>query len=92
MSDRDAQHVYILHTRKYRDTSLIADVFSREEGRYSLVFRGARSIKSRHKSLLQPFSPVLVSAYGKGEMRTAGALDFAGRPSRLKGENLFIGM
>ena len=92
MSDRDAQHVYILHTRKYRDTSLIADVFSQEEGRYSLVFRGARSKKSRHKSLLQPFSPVLVVTYGKGEMKTAGALDFAGRPLRLEKENLFIGM
>jgi DNA repair protein RecO (recombination protein O) len=92
MSDRDAQHVYILHTRKYRDTSLIADVFSREEGRYSLVIRGARSKKSHQLSLLQPFSPILVTPYGRGEMRTAGALDFTGRAWRLTGESLFIGM
>ncbi len=92
MSDRDAQHVYILHTRKYRNTSLIADIFSQEEGRYSLVIRGARNKKNRRYNLLQPFAPLLVTAYGQGEMRTAGAIDFTGRSWRLKGENLFIGM
>ncbi len=71
---------------------MLCDVFSMEEGRYSLVFRGARSNKSKVFGLLQPFSPVLVSVYGKGELRTGGSVDVEGRSRRLAGENLLIGM
>lgn len=63
-----------------------------EEGRYSIIFRGARSRKSKHLGLLQPFSPLLVSVYGKGELRTAGSVDVEARPWRLTGENLLIGL
>ncbi len=92
MSEILAHHLYILHSRKYRDTSLLSDVFSLEEGRYSLVFRGARNSKSKHLGLLQQFSPILVNVYGKGELKTAGSVDAEGRSRRLAGENLLIGM
>ena len=92
MSETRVHHLYILHSRKYRETSVLCDVFSMEEGRYSLVFRGARSNKSKHLGLLQPFSPILVSVYGKGELRTGGSVDVEGRSRRLPGENLLIGM
>lgn len=92
MSEHLAHHVYILHSRNYRETSLLADIFSKEEGRYSLVIRGAKSSKSRYRGLIQPFSPMLVTSYGKGELKTAGAIDFAHRSWRLKGEHLLIGL
>jgi DNA repair protein RecO (recombination protein O) len=92
MSETLVHHLYILHSRKYRETSVLCDIFSMEEGRYSLVFRGARSHKSRHLGLLQPFSPILVSVYGEGELRTGGSVDVEGRSRRLAGENLLIGM
>ncbi len=92
MSERNEQHLFILHTRKYRDTSLLADVFSREEGRFSLVFRGARSGKSRILGLLQPFTHLLVNSFGRGDLRTAASVDVAGKTYRLTGESLFIGM
>ncbi len=36
------QPSYILHSRPYRDTSLLLDVFTPEQGRLSLVAKGAR--------------------------------------------------
>jgi DNA repair protein RecO (recombination protein O) len=92
MSEAFVHHLYVLHSRKYRETSVLCDVFSMEEGRYSLVFRGARSNKSKHLGLLQPFSPILVSVHGKGELRTGGSVDVESRSRRLPGENLLIGM
>lgn len=92
MSETTTHHLYILHTRKYRETSLLTDVFSLEEGRYSLVFRGARSSKSRQLGVLQPFSPILVNVYGKGELRTAGSVDVERQSFRLSGEKLLLGM
>ncbi len=92
MSENKEHHLFILHTRKYRDTSLIAEVFSREEGRFSLVFRGARSGKSKIIGLLQPFTHLLVNLFGKGDLRTATSVDVAGKNYRLTGECLLMGM
>ena len=81
---------YILHTRKYRDTSLLIELFSRDEGRYSLVAKGARVKKSRFN--LQLFSPVMVSSFGRGELKTATAIESNGLGYQLPGKNLFIGL
>jgi DNA repair protein RecO (recombination protein O) len=58
---------YILHTREYRDTSRILEVFSPGHGRLTLFARGARGPKSRLASLLMPFRRLLVSWTGRGE-------------------------
>ncbi|HAK52209.1 MAG TPA: DNA repair protein RecO [Gammaproteobacteria bacterium] len=81
---------YVLHTRKYRDTSLLVEVFSRDEGRYTLVAKGARSKKPRFH--LQLFSPVLVSSVGRGELKTATEVEANGPGYLLAGRNLMIGM
>jgi DNA repair protein RecO (recombination protein O) len=58
---------YILHSREYRDTSRILDVFTATHGRLTLFARGARGPKSRLASLLMPFRPLLVSWSGRGD-------------------------
>ncbi len=93
MRSRSRTHsVYVLHTRRYRETSLLAEVFSQEEGRFSIVVRGARSSKTRPASLLQPFSPVEVAAWGGGDLKTAGHIEASGPVRTLAGESLLIGM
>jgi len=62
------QPAYILHHRPFRETSQILDIISRDYGRLSLMSRGSRAAKSRLKSTLQPFTPLLVNWSGKGEM------------------------
>jgi DNA repair protein RecO (recombination protein O) len=64
------QPAYILHHRAFRDTSQILEVITPDYGRLSLMSRGSRGAKSRLKSILQPFRPLIVSWSGKGEMPT----------------------
>ena len=66
----ELQPAYILHRRPYRNTSAIIEIFSREHGRVGLVARGMHSKKNTLQAVLQPFSRVLVSWTGRGELRT----------------------
>lgn len=62
---------YILHTRPYRDSSLLIDAFSASQGRISLIAKAARSVRSknsRFKGLLQAFVPLSISWRGKTEL------------------------
>jgi DNA repair protein RecO (recombination protein O) len=61
---------YVLHSRPYRESSLLLEALSRAHGRVGLVARGARSARSRWKSVLQPFRPLLLSWIKKGELGT----------------------
>ena len=58
---------FILHSREYRDTSRILEVFTAAHGRLTLFARGARGPKSKLAPLLMPFRPLLVSWSGRGD-------------------------
>jgi DNA repair protein RecO (recombination protein O) len=80
---------YVLHARKYRDTSLILELFTESEGRVAAVQRGARGKKKT--GTVQPFTPLLVSYLGKGELKTVVKVD-AGAMHHLVGDRLLLGM
>lgn len=83
---------FILHSRPYRETSILADVFSLQEGRITLVIRGARSNKkNRRQILLQPFQKILLGWYGKGEMGTVTRIESCGISYPLQGRRLISG-
>jgi DNA repair protein RecO (recombination protein O) len=91
MSDA-LQAAYVLHARDYRDTSQILELFSRSEGRFSVVARGSRGARSKLKGRLQPFTPLLVGCVGRGEMKTATTIDFP-KPACLPfGDQLLLGL
>lgn len=71
---------YLLHSRPYRETSVILDLLSENEGRISVVARGARGPKSKIRGVLQLFSPILVSWTGKGELMNLISVESAGMP------------
>ena len=83
---------YILHSRQYRESSLLLEAFSREQGRVGLVARGARAAKSRWKSMLQPFRPLLLSWSQRGDLGTLTGADQVASPPALVGESLFCGL
>ena len=64
------QPAFILHGRDFSNTSRLLDVFTLEYGRVSLVAKGARSPRSRLQGVLEPFSPLIISWSGKGEVQT----------------------
>ncbi len=61
---------YLIHSRPYRDTSLIADLFTAHHGRVSVVCKGARRGKSPKSLLLQPFRSLTTSWSGRSELQT----------------------
>ena len=83
---------YVLHTRLYRDTSLLVDLFSREHGRMSAIARGVRGQKSRHRGLLQPFTPLFIAWFGKSDLVTLNGIEPNGAPYYLTGNRLLSGL
>lgn len=64
------QPAFILSHRKYRETSLIIDVLTRDFGRISVLAKGVRKAKSRNLGVLQPFIPLTITFSGKAELKT----------------------
>lgn len=93
MTNRVSQEpAFVLHARAFRETSLLLELLTRDHGRVGLVARGARSPKSRLRHLLQPFRPLLVDWYQRGELGTlTGAEEVATLPP-LAGEALMCGL
>lgn len=92
MKPAELHNCWLLHARPYRDTSLILDLFTQNQGRISAVARGARAQgKGRSvskRSLLQPFVPLQVSLGGRGELRTLGMVEALTAGIPLAGERL----
>ena len=89
----NAEPAYILHKRPYRETSQILEVFCRNHGRLPLMSKGSRAPRSRSSGLLQPFRPLLLSWYGRGEMPSLRTVDTAdARPPKLSGKALLSAM
>jgi len=91
----EQESAYILHTRAYRETSLLLEIFTREHGRISVVARGVRGtnkrIHTRKQALLQPFVPLFISASGRGELLTLKECDSSALPHALLGKRLITG-
>jgi len=97
MTHTDLTPGYILHTRPYRDSSLLAEVFSRNHGRVGAIFKGAKNPVGGKKrpskaANFSPFIPRLLSWYGKGELKSGRGIELAGTPVYLTGARLFSGL
>jgi DNA repair protein RecO (recombination protein O) len=82
---------FVLHNHPFRETSLILDVFSRSHGRLAIVARGARRPRSGLRGLLLGFQPLLLSWFGKGEVRTLHSAEWQGGQPYLQGTALMCG-
>lgn len=82
---------YVLHSRPWRETSLIVEAFTREHGRVGLVARGVRRARSRLRGALLPFHPLLLSWSGRGELPTLTGAETEGPLRMLRGRALFSG-
>lgn len=88
------QPAYVMHSRPYRDSSALLDVFTAEYGRISLVARGARRQQRRGGSAvnLQPFTPLLLSFSGHSQLKSLVATESARAMISLRGDRLFSGL
>ena len=86
------QPAFVLHRRPYRNTSLLLDVLTPEQGRIGLVARGVRTARSRLQGLLQPFQPLLLSGSGNGDLLGLTAAEEAGVPIPLPSTRWLSGL
>ena len=82
---------YVLHSRPWRETSLIVEAFTREHGRVGLTARGVRRARSRLRGTVLPFHLLLLSWSGRGELPTLTGAETEGPVRTLRGRALFSG-
>jgi len=86
---------FCLHSRPYRESSLIVQLFSEHAGRLSVVAKGVKGSAKKNTgllSLLQPFVPLHVSVTGKSELKTLVSAEADRQPYPLKAQALFAGL
>ncbi|MEM7611930.1 MAG: DNA repair protein RecO [Pseudomonadota bacterium] len=86
------QDGWVLHRRDFRDSSQIIEVFTLEYGRLSMVARGVKRPRSKHRGLLQPFSPLRLSWVAGRELATMTDVEQGdGAPLLLTDDRLLSG-
>lgn len=88
----EGQAAYVLHTRAYRDTSAIVELFTLEYGRVAVVSRGMRRANSKAKAVLQPFVPLQVNWQGRNELKTLTLSESIGYGGLLTGKALMCAL
>ncbi|MGA7179256.1 MAG: DNA repair protein RecO [Thiobacillaceae bacterium] len=93
MTDRRVNNEpgFILHTWPFKETSLVAEAFTLHHGRVALIARGARRPRSASRGLIQPFTTLSLSWYGRHELRTLHDVEWQGGFVPPQGEALMCG-
>lgn len=82
---------FVLHGRHYSETSLILEVFTREQGRVGLLAKGARRRSSPWQGMLKPFQPLLLSWSGRGDLALLIGAEPEGGAIALDVDSLYCG-
>jgi DNA repair protein RecO (recombination protein O) len=83
---------YILHRRDYRNSSLLLELFTKEQGRLPAIAKGVKSNRSKKQGELQSFHPLQLGLAGRGEIRSVTMIDSEQRPHFLTGKALYCGL
>jgi DNA repair protein RecO (recombination protein O) len=87
----DHEAGYVLHTYPYKETSLIAELFTRRFGRVAVLARGARRPRSAMRGVLLSFHPLRLSWSGSAELGNLISAEWAGALQPLAGQGLMCG-
>src|SRR5439155_26738977 len=101
MASRGSRHValaaFVLHRYDWSESSVILDLFTREQGRIAVAAKGAKRPFSQLRSVLLPFQRLQVS-FGREppgddarEVHSLRGADWAGGHPMLTGSALFSG-
>jgi len=90
---------YVLHHYDWSESSLILDLYTRENGRLAVAAKGAKKPHSNFRSVLLPFQRIQVSLSGtaardessNSEVQTLRAAEWGGGAAMLTGAALFSG-
>lgn len=87
----ERQAAFVLHTRPYRETSLVLEAMTRDYGRIALVAKGVRRPRSAMRGVLMAFQPLEMTWSGKGEVVTLHHAEWQGGQPLLQGRGLLCG-
>ena len=90
-SKQENQDVYILHTYPFKETSLIAELFSEGHGRIPVVAKGARRPRSSLRGMLQSFQLLQATWSGRGEIKTLHSIEWCDKFLQVDGNALICG-
>ena len=82
----ELQHGWILHSRSFRNTSLVIELLTESRGRCGAVARAGR-----RNRLLQPFRPLCFALGGRGELARLDHIEADGPGPALHGRGLYCG-
>ncbi|MBT09659.1 MAG: DNA repair protein RecO [Gammaproteobacteria bacterium] len=64
------QEAFVIHSKPYKETSLIVTFLCRSAGKISAVAKGAKRKKSKFSGQLEPFQLLNIDFRGKGNLKT----------------------
>lgn len=86
MNSSELSQAFVLHSRPFKESSLIVELFTLDNGRFNVLARGVRGSKKTNKrALLQPFQPLSISWLGRSELKTLKSVEAEGLPLSLSG-------
>lgn len=88
-ADTSGDYGYVLHSRRYRETSLIVDFLTRERGRVAAVARAALRRNSALSASLQPLIPLRLNFGGRTELLNLIRAEVVAQVPILGGERLY---
>lgn len=96
MSRTSTQPAFVLHQWDWSETSLILDLFTREQGRIAVVAKGAKRPYSQMRAVLLPFQRIAVGlgrprADEGSDILTLRSAEYAGAGAVLPPAQLFAG-
>ena len=98
-SPRAPLPAFVLHRYDWSESSVILDLFTREQGRLAVAAKGAKKPYSNFRSVLLPFQRLQISLSGTAakdessgsEVQNLRAAEWAGGAAMLTGAALFSG-
>lgn len=83
---------YVLHSIPWKETSLVLDILSENDGRVAVLAKGARRPRSAFRGLLQPFHRLNIRYSSKGNLRTLISAEWDGSDNYpINGKRLLSG-
>jgi len=82
---------FVIRTQAYSESSLLAEIFAQGFGRFGLLAKGVRRLKSPSRGLIRPFQPLLLSWSGRGELPVLSGAEAVGPAIPLVREALLCG-
>ncbi|MEO7071770.1 MAG: DNA repair protein RecO [Rhodanobacter sp.] len=87
------QPAFVLHSRPYRETSLLLECLTRDHGRLGVVARGVRGERARlRRGQLEPFQMLALDLLARGELATMVAIEPVGAVLRIGGDAALAGL